>query len=372
MSITVKLKKRQLKSGRISLYLSYSPGFYDYRTNRTVTAEKLNLFLVSDPTNATERKHNRDVEELAFGMLSKRILQIRNEEFGFIDHSLQEEDFLAFFENMASDRGSKWDAAFKHFRKFCGGHCSFGMLSAVVCKKFRNYLLKDARCARTGKQLHQNSASVYLSVFRVVLKEAYESRMIGVNLNDFFSGIMTEPTRKEYLTDDEFRRLSATPCRCEVLKKASMFAVFTGLRFSDIKDLEWKHITRAADGGWCVSKKIQKSRRHEIIFISEEALSFCSPTGEGLVFQGLKYSQTRYHFKKWLNDAGIKKDLSFHCLRHTSATLMHEHGVDIYTVSKMLGHRNVKTTMVYAEVVDGKKREAANSITLKDFKNIYK
>ena len=57
--------------------------------------------------------------------------------------------------------------------------------------------------------------------------------------------------------------------------------------------------------------------------------------------------------------------ITFHGLRHTYATLLITNGTDIYTVSKMLTHKNVATTQIYAEVISQKKRDAANSITLK-------
>lgn len=57
--------------------------------------------------------------------------------------------------------------------------------------------------------------------------------------------------------------------------------------------------------------------------------------------------------------------ITFHGLRHTYATLLITNGTDIYTVSKMLTHKNVATTQIYAEVVNQKKRDAANSISLK-------
>ncbi|MDO5785472.1 MAG: tyrosine-type recombinase/integrase [Eubacteriales bacterium] len=57
--------------------------------------------------------------------------------------------------------------------------------------------------------------------------------------------------------------------------------------------------------------------------------------------------------------------ITFHCFRHTFATLQIAAGTDIYTVSKMLTHRNVSTTQIYAELVNEKKRESANRISLK-------
>ena len=84
------------------------------------------------------------------------------------------------------------------------------------------------------------------------------------------------------------------------------------------------------------------------------------------VFAGLDYYDCSQnpHFKTWITDAGITKKFTFHCFRHTFATLQLSKGTDIYTVSKMLGHRELKTTQVYAKIIDQTKREAADKIQL--------
>jgi site-specific recombinase XerD len=71
-----------------------------------------------------------------------------------------------------------------------------------------------------------------------------------------------------------------------------------------------------------------------------------------------------YPLKKWINAAGIKKPITFHEFRYTYATLQIVSGTDIYTVSKMLTHRNVSTTQIYADLVSEKKRETVNKISL--------
>jgi site-specific recombinase XerD len=99
--------------------------------------------------------------------------------------------------------------------------------------------------------------------------------------------------------------------------------------------------------------------------ISEEAYELCGTPDTGKVFKGLQRSMTNYPLKNWLQQAGIKKRISFHCFRHSYATLQIAAGTDIYTVSKMMTHRNVSTTQIYAELVSEKKRESANKISLK-------
>ena len=66
--------------------------------------------------------------------------------------------------------------------------------------------------------------------------------------------------------------------------------------------------------------------------------------------------------QRWCMDAGINKTITFHCGRHTFAVLQLSLGTEIYTVSKLLGHKELKTTQVYARILDEKKREAVNKI----------
>ncbi len=72
-----------------------------------------------------------------------------------------------------------------------------------------------------------------------------------------------------------------------------------------------------------------------------------------------------YPLKKWIQEAGIKKHITFHCFRHSYAVIQISLGTDIYTVSKMLTHKNVATTQIYADLVSAKKRETAEKISLK-------
>ena len=101
--------------------------------------------------------------------------------------------------------------------------------------------------------------------------------------------------------------------------------------------------------------------------ISNQAYELCGERrdSDNLVFEGLTDpSWINRPLKKWIAAAGITKHITFHCARHTNATLLLANGTDIYTVSKMLGHTNVRTTQIYAKVIDEKKEQAANEIKL--------
>ena len=101
--------------------------------------------------------------------------------------------------------------------------------------------------------------------------------------------------------------------------------------------------------------------------IDEQAFSLLGERADpgDQIFSGLNYSA--YENKtlaKWIGLAGIEKEIKFHSFRHTYATLQLSKGTDLYTVSKMLGHRSIRTTQIYAKVMDKAKREASGRIKL--------
>jgi Site-specific recombinase XerD len=82
------------------------------------------------------------------------------------------------------------------------------------------------------------------------------------------------------------------------------------------------------------------------------------------VFYGLKYSMTQAPLRRWLFNAGIIRNITFHSFRHTYATLQLSNDTDIYTIQKMLGHKNINTTQIYTKVIDKKKKETIGKINL--------
>ena len=87
------------------------------------------------------------------------------------------------------------------------------------------------------------------------------------------------------------------------------------------------------------------------------------PSREGLVFKHLPdASYTSKLLKRWTQTAGLRKHVTFHVARHTFATLGITYGAELYTISKLLGHSNIRITQIYADIISQKKREAVDSI----------
>ena len=213
--------------------------------------------------------------------------------------------------------------------------------------------------------ISQNTASTYFSIFKAALKQAFIDGYLTVDIGAKVKGIQGQESRREYLTIDELNRLAQTPCD-PLLKRAALFSALTGLRHCDIQKLKWSEI-EVFNGSYRLNFTQQKTKGVEYMPISEQAFQLCGERkdGEQLVFAGLPDpSWINRPIKKWVVEAGITKHITYHCFRHSYATLQLAGGTDIYTVSKMLGHTNVRTTQVYAKVVDAKKEEATKTIKL--------
>ncbi|MEP7218966.1 MAG: site-specific integrase, partial [Bacteroidota bacterium] len=108
----------------------------------------------------------------------------------------------------------------------------------------------------------------------------------------------------------------------------------------------------------------KKTSRVEYLPLSAQAQKYLGKPGEPgkCVFDLPTHAPVYHALTKWAQVAGVTKPISFHVSRHTFATLALTFGADLYTVSKLLGHASVKTTEIYGQIVDEKKRAAVELI----------
>lgn len=368
----VKLREKVLANGNISLYLDiYRNGKREY--------EFLKLYLIKERT-AQDRKQNEQTLLTAQAIRSKRQIEIQNGEYGFTKQFKQDIPFLQYFRKMCEERHQNpdsngnwgnWHSCLKYLEVYCDEKTTFKDIDADWIEGFKEYLntVEKNTYKRTKNKnselfqgLSQNSKVSYFNKLRACINQAFEERIIPVNPLRGVQGFKQEETERMYLTMDEVEKLAETPCNFPYLKNAFLFSCLTGLRKSDIEKLTWGDVFKEGDRTRIIFRQ-KKTKGQEYLTINAKAEEYLGTRGNNneKVFSGFKYgSWVLLELKRWVLSAGITKNITFHCARHTFAVSLLSKNVDIYTVSKLLGHRELATTQIYAKVMDQKKEEAVD------------
>lgn len=378
MAIKVSLRQKSITNGRKSLYLDYYPPVVKPETGEQTRREFLGMYVFDKPKNPLDKQYNSEQLKIAESIRQQRENFFNKPEI-YTEYEKErlrikanaEKSFIEYFENLTDKRngsnGDNWAAAAQYLKKF-NPKLKFGDLTEALLEDFKTFLLTTKSSRSDKANLSQNSAQAYFNKVKAAMRQAYKDGLLQTDLNAKVEPIKAEETHRVYLTIEELNALVQTPCNNPQLKNAALFSALTGLRFSDIAKMKWNELEYIAGNGHILKFSQQKTKGAEVLPISEQAYSLLGEPGapNTNVFVGLKYSAYQNkHLFQWLGAAGITKDVTFHCFRHTFATLQLYNGTDIYTVSKMLGHKDLKTTQIYAKVVDQAKREAADKIKLK-------
>jgi integrase len=359
----VRLRQSRLKNGGYSLYL-------DIYWNGKRSYDFLKLYL-NPPTDDLTVMENKTTLELAKQIKYKRILELQTGLYGSAVVKPRPK-FRDFFAELASEKirfdsnAGNWASAFKHLLIFIGDeNPTLHEIDDIWLEEFRGYLLQVDNL--TGKpKLSSNTASSYFNKIRAALTTAFERRMIERNPANLARAIRAESAMREFLTLNEVKQLIATPCDPAILKDAFLFCVLTGLRWSDIAHITWDEVKGNELDGWYLHFKQRKTKNYHVLPITPQANELLGDRSESdqLIFRRLRYSsKTALDLCRWAISAGIQKKITFHSARHTHATLLLSKGVDIYTVSKLLGHKHVTSTERYAHMTDAKKAEAISKLS---------
>ena len=325
----IRLRKRQLRNGNTSLYLDiYIDGKRSY--------EFLNLYLVPEKGRADKDK-NKETLRLAEAIRATRIVDLQNGRFGFEGEFKQDTNFLEYFRALCEKRRQNarslgswgiWNSTLNYLERYCQPNMTFRDLTPKFVQGFKEFLDKSAR-------------------------------VTDLRRNDLPAEDMER--ERVCLTLEEVRAMAAAECKYPILRRAFLFSCLTGLRKSDIEKMKWSEVRQQGEFTRIVFKQ-KKTGGQEYIDINPQAVAFMGErrNPEDHVFANFSYSSFYlYELKRWALAAGITKDITFHSGRHTFAVMMLDLGADIYTVQKLLGHKEIHTTQIYAKVMDKKKQEAA-------------
>ena len=375
-NIKITIRKRKITKNRESLYLDFYPAIEDFKTGKFKRHMFLKLYVNSFPSTKHEKSENEQILKLAeeirlsyLDKLNKGSIYNEYERKLLRQKEKNNLSFIEYFNKLKDNRYginfSNWQSGFYYFSKYIDGDIKFNELTIELINNYKGFLLNSYLKNSNTFKLKQNTASSYFNKLRATLRQAYTDGFLEDNLNAKIKGIPEQQTKREHLTKEELDLLIQTKCNDDLTKHSSLFSALTGLRFSDIQKLKWSEIVNNGNN-YYIEFTQKKTQSVESLPISEQAFNLLEKQSKNseYVFDGLNYYQTSKNLKKWISNAGIKKKISFHNLRHTYATLQLFNGTDITTVSKMLGHKDIKTTMIYAKTVDEAKIETINRIVL--------
>ncbi len=365
-------ERKSLRTGASSLYLEM------YRDGKR-TYEFLHLYLNPGKDPVTKAK-NKATLEAAKTIQARRIVAIQQGEAQILAPKPKAMLFTGYFDEymqrhsqMGPSHRKGMATTLKRWTAYAGDKVRLKDITPDMLLGFGEYLRKEVPCEYTRKRdggpvvetifikLKPNSIRTHWNRVAWVLGAASRDGLIPFNPADKIDHAAkpkTVKTERDYLDAAELKRLVATPCPDPELKRAFLFSCYTGLRRSDVFSLTRDHIH-----GRTLSLRMRKTKDLITIPLSDAALKYVGDTGkEGPLFVWRSQNKLRKDLTEWTKAAGISKHVTFHVARHTFATLALTYGADFYTVSKLLGHADLKTTQIYAQIVDKKKQEAVNLI----------
>jgi len=373
----VKLREKIMKDGSSSLYLDiYHEGKRKY--------DFLNIHLSNKRKFSHEDKEKR---ELAERLRVKKTNELLNQETITFDKKNTQEDFYTYFEKFIKEKNKTpayWDALLLQIKSFSKNkeNLSFVKITDDWLLEFQKYLLS---------KVSNNSALLYMNCLNDSLKTALRKKIISQNPYNSIpksKRIKRKNVEKTYLTIKELESLSKlqTDSISKQFRQVFLFCCFTGLRWSDVNRIKWNNIIGINKNGKkekVISFKQKKTKQVEYMPLSKQAINILDNVklvskNNEFIFNEIAdmidersdnavLRKINRELKVWAEEAGIKKNLHFHVSRHTFATMSLTYGVDLYTVSKLLGHKDITTTTVYAKVVNEQKEKAVAKLPKLNF-----
>jgi len=368
----VTLREKPLVSNRNSLFLDYYPPILNPNTGKPTRREFLQLYLFQKPATPTERSHNKTTRALAESIRAQRVIDLQQGQHTLLPHKTSPTDLLHYFQALASRRKPQqarnytelWKSALLKLSAFTKGSYPLQSVDQRFCEEFRNFLIDPPN---NQHKIALSTAQTYFVIFKTVIKNAYQESLIRYNPSRSVRGIHLKRRQRCFLTLEELRNIRNTPCPLPILKSAALFSALTGLRFSDIQALRWEDLHYAPHLGHYLRFCQKKTTTEQVLPMAQPAFELIGAQQEpsSPIFKGLPLKLSSWHNSKlrtWVKEAGISKHITFHSFRHSFATLQLTLGVDIYTVSKMLGHQELRTTQLYGQIIDQKKRGAMDQL----------
>lgn len=358
----IKLRHRRLADGRLSLFLDRSVnGKHEY--------EFLQLYLMPETSTKVKRQNLQTLHkaEKTQRERTEALLNAKVETSAEHSSDMLLSEWMTVVRKNHERRKARDLTGIDNARKNLVKFRADAKLKDVDKQFYLDYIdwLRCSCKTAWGKPITPKTAHSYYTTLRTALNEAVREHLIisnPWNKLEITEKIKVPESKRDFLTIEEIRRMINTPFFNEQVRQAYLFSCFCGLRLSDIRKLRWHDIS-TSDEQWLVSVVMEKTTNPVYIPLSSQAVKWLPKrkygASDALIFDGLPNNTNLcVNLKSWAKAAGVKKNVTFHTARHSCATMLLTLGADIYTVSKILGHRSVRTTQIYAKIIDRKKDDA--------------
>ncbi len=232
-------------------------------------------------------------------------------------------------------------------------------ISEELVKDFKRYLIEN---------LNGETPYNYFTKFKQLCKAATKRHVFEENPAEDITITRSSGVKKEILSFSEIEKLARTPCDNDQLRLAFLFCLNTGLRHCDVRSLKWGDIDFENNLIKKQQSKVKESSISSFVYIdlnnnTRVILSQIERAeNKDMVFDIPRVESCLYQLKKWVNRAGITKNITWHSARHSFATNLLFSNTDIKTVSGLLGHSDIKHTQKYTHLVNELKKKAVNNL----------
>lgn len=251
----------------------------------------------------------------------------------------------------------KYEAARKHLESFLK---SERQLDDIPLNKINHDFINEFEIyLRTAAKCNHNTTAKFIQSFKRIIILAINNKYIKDNPFLEYK-IRLKQVDRLILTMDELRLIIHKQLpykRLEVVRDLFIFCCFTGLAYVDLKKLERSHIYMVNGNPWIRfnRNKTNETTNLKLFDLPFQLIEKYKDPSSNFVFPVLSNQKMNLYLKEIMSECGIDKKITFHTARHTCATTIAlANGMPMESVSKMLGHKNIRTTQIYAKITDHK------------------
>ncbi len=358
--MSVKLYKRKIYS-KEGKYIKTSLYFDYYLKGQTRSRRCINHYLIEHKKFTKE--NNKTIDEVSILLIqeNKKLQQTKS-----ISQCIERENHISLLNYLSTviehQKGNTlYDNLYTYLQNYLKSDINLKNIDRKWIEKFRLSLLQS--------KLSINSARAYYLKLKTLLNKAVREGLIENTPVKNVDTIKPQSVKREFLTIDEIEKIAALPGgRYELIKRAFLFSCFTGLRRRSVCNLLYEEINNNK-----IQRFDEKTGDYEYFDLSKTAQKILTSSGNiynatGRVFEGLNYVTMTRDLKRFIAPLKIRKNITFHTARHSYATMLITQGADLYTVSKLLGHADIQTTQIYANIINDVRKNAVNSLPVLEIK----